>query len=143
MTSNLGSQYLLDGITESGEFRPGVEDKVMEQLRGHFRPEFLNRVDEIVNFKPLLSEQLKTIIELMLAGLRARLAERKMQLELTDAAKDLVVERAYEPAFGARPLRRYLQTHVEPPLARAIIGGTVGEDETVTVDAKDGQLVIS
>jgi len=143
MTSNLGSQYLLDGITESGAFKPGVEDKVMEQLRGHFRPEFLNRVDEIVNFKPLAAEQLKSIIELMLTGLRARLAERKMELTLTDAAKELVVERAYEPAFGARPLRRYLQTHVETPLAKAIIGGTVGEGETVTVDAKDGELVIS
>ncbi|BBD06915.1 ATP-dependent chaperone ClpB [Desulfovibrio ferrophilus] len=142
MTSNLGSQYLLDGISESGELKEGVQDKVLEQLRGHFRPEFLNRVDEIVNFKPLLSEQLKTIVDLMLSGLRSRLAERKMSLQLTDAAKALVVERAYEPAFGARPLRRYLQNYMETPLARALIAGSVGDGDQITVDVKDGQLTI-
>ncbi|MBU1003778.1 MAG: ATP-dependent chaperone ClpB [Proteobacteria bacterium] len=142
MTSNLGSQYLLEGITPGGEFEDGVQDRVMAELRGHFRPEFLNRVDEVVIFKPLLQEQLKAIIDLMLSGLRTRLLDRKMGIELSDAAKTLVVERAYEPAYGARPLRRYLQTHLETPLAKALIAGTVGEGDMITVDARDGQLVI-
>lgn len=142
MTSNIGSQYLLEGITPSGELRSGVEDKVLGALRTHFRPEFLNRVDEIVCFKPLLAEQLAEIIDLMLVGLRQRLAERKITLVLTDAAKALVVERAYDPAFGARPLRRYLQAHVETPLARALIAGTVEDGGEVTVDAVDGELVV-
>jgi len=143
MTSNLGSQHLLDGITEAGELRPGVRERVMGELRGHFRPEFLNRVDEVVFFTPLLAAQLKEIIDLMLSGLRQRLAERKITLVLTDAAKALVVEQAYEPSFGARPLRRYLQHHVETPLARALIAGTIADGGEVTVDAAGGELVIS
>ncbi|WP_461209085.1 ATP-dependent chaperone ClpB [Desulfocurvus sp. DL9XJH121] len=143
MTSNLGAQHLLAGIQPDGSLAPGVEEQVMAELRGHFRPEFLNRVDEVVNFKPLVADQLKSIIELMLAGLRARLAERKMGLTLTDAAKELVVERAYEPAFGARPLRRYLQTHLETQLAKALIGGDVQEGAEIVVDAKDGELTFS
>ena len=143
MTSNLGAQHLLAGIRADGTLEEGVEDKVMAELRAYFRPEFLNRVDEIVNFRPLVAEQLKVIIELMLTGLRARLAEQKMTLVLTDAAKELVVERAYEPAFGARPLRRFLQTHLETGLARAIIGGELPEGHESVVDAKDGDLVFS
>ena len=142
MTSNLGSQHLLDGITEAGELRPGVRERVMGELRGHFRPEFLNRVDEVVFFTPLLAAQLKEIIDLMLSGLRQRLAERKITLVLTDAAKALVVEQAYEPSFGARPLRRYLQHRVETPLARALIAGTIADGGEVTVDAEDGELVV-
>ena len=143
MTSNLGAQHLLAGIRPDGTLEEGVEAKVMAELRAHFRPEFLNRVDEIVNFRPLVAEQLKVIIELMLTGLRARLAEQKMTLVLTEAAKELVVERAYEPAFGARPLRRFLQTHLETGLARAIIGGDLPEGHEIVVDAKDGDLVFS
>jgi ATP-dependent Clp protease ATP-binding subunit ClpB len=142
MTSNLGSQYLLEGIQKDGSLADGVEERVMDTLRGHFRPEFLNRVDEVVNFKPLLAEQLKAIIELMLTGLRQRLAERKMTLTLTDAAKALIADAAYEPAFGARPLRRYLQAHVETPLAKAIIGNTVSEGQDVVVDAAEDGLRI-
>ena len=140
MTSNLGSQYLLEGIRSDGAFRPGTEEKVMEVLRGHFRPEFLNRVDEVVLFKPLLKEQIGKIIELMLTGLRARLAERKITLTLTDAAKLHVADAAYDPVYGARPLRRYLQTRLETPLAKAIISGSVVDGQTVTVDEKDGGL---
>ncbi|NJB67777.1 ATP-dependent Clp protease ATP-binding subunit ClpB [Desulfobaculum xiamenense] len=141
MTSNLGSQYLLDGINADGTLKPGVEEQVMETLRMEFRPEFLNRVDEVVNFKPLLPEQLKSIVELMLRGLRARLAERKMTLALTEAAKDFIAEAAYEPSFGARPLRRYLQAHIETPLAREIIAGRIDDGHDITVDVADGGLV--
>ncbi|WP_300160348.1 ATP-dependent chaperone ClpB [Solidesulfovibrio sp.] len=140
MTSNLGAQYMLDGIEPSGAFKPGVSEAVMNTLRGHFRPEFLNRVDEIVLFKPLLREQIAAIVELMLGGLRARLADRKIGLELSDAAKAFIAETAYDPVFGARPLRRYLQAHVETPLAKALIGGAVADGQTVTVDVRDGAL---
>ncbi|MEF3695919.1 ATP-dependent chaperone ClpB [Desulfolutivibrio sp.] len=140
MTSNLGSNILLDGIRPDGDFEPGVPERVMEILRGHFRPEFLNRVDEIVLFKPLLRDQIAKIIELLMSGLRARLAERKISLTLTDAAKAHIVEAAYDPVYGARPLRRYLQAHVETPLARALIAGDVADGQDVTVDERDGGL---
>ncbi|MEA5069245.1 MAG: AAA family ATPase, partial [Christensenellaceae bacterium] len=143
MTSNLGAQYMLDGIEPTGAFKSGVADAVMETLRGHFRPEFLNRVDEIVLFKPLLREQIAAIVELMLGGLRARLADRKISLELSDAAKAFIAETAYDPVFGARPLRRYLQAHIETPLAKALIGGQVADGQTVTVDLRDGALVFA
>ncbi|KHK01775.1 ATP-dependent chaperone ClpB [Desulfovibrio sp. TomC] len=141
MTSNIGAQYMLEGILPSGEFKEGVSEAVMNTLRGHFRPEFLNRVDETVLFKPLLREQIAAIVELMLGGLRARLADRKIGLVLSDAAKSFIAETAYDPVYGARPLRRYLQAHVETPLAKALIGGQVADGETVTVDAKDDALV--
>ena len=141
MTSNLGAQYMLDGILPSGEFKEGVSESVMNTLRGHFRPEFLNRVDEVVLFKPLLREQIAAIVELMLGGLRARLADRKISLTLSDAAKAFIAETAYDPVFGARPLRRYLQAHIETPLAKALIGGQVSDGQTVTVDMQDGALV--
>jgi len=141
MTSNLGAQYMLDGIEPSGQFKEGVSEAVMNTLRASFKPEFLNRVDEIVLFKPLLREQIATIVELMLSGLRARLADRKITLALSDAAKAFIAETAYDPVFGARPLRRYLQTYVETPLAKAIIGGQLADGQTVTVDVRDGQLV--
>ncbi len=141
MTSNLGAQYMLDGILPSGEFKEGVSESVMNTLRGHFRPEFLNRVDEVVLFKPLLREQIAAIVELMLGGLRARLADRKISLTLSDAAKAFIAETAYDPVFGARPLRRYLQAHIETPLAKALIGGQVSDGQTVTVDMQEGALV--
>jgi len=140
MTSNLGSHFLLEGIKPDGEFRPGTEEKVMETLRGHFRPEFLNRVDEIVLFKPLLKEQIGRIVELMLTGLRARLVERKIGLELSEEAKAFIADAAYDPVYGARPLRRYLQTHVETPLARKIIAGEVLDGELVTIGVENGAL---
>ena len=143
MTSNLGAQYMLDGIDASGEFKPGVSEQVLNTLRGQFRPEFLNRVDDIVLFKPLLREQIAAIVELMLGGLRTRLEDRKISLELSDAAKAFIAETAYDPVFGARPLRRYLQANVETPLAKALIGGQVADGQTVTVDVRDGQLVFA
>jgi ATP-dependent Clp protease ATP-binding subunit ClpB len=140
MTSNIGSQYMLEGIEASGQFKAGVTDAVMETLRGHFRPEFLNRVDEIVLFKPLLREQIAAIVELMLTGLRARLADRKITLTLSDASKAFIAETAYDPVYGARPLRRYLQAHLETPLAKSLIGGQVVDGQTVTVDVADDAL---
>jgi ATP-dependent Clp protease ATP-binding subunit ClpB len=140
MTSNLGAHYLLEGITQRGEFKEGVREKVIDELKRHFRPEFLNRVDETVLFKPLLAAQIKRIIDLQLRGLRARLEERKIDIELTDAAKELIVEAAYDPIYGARPLLRYLQHNVETGLARAIIQGSVREGQTVTIDVRDGKL---
>jgi ATP-dependent Clp protease ATP-binding subunit ClpB len=140
MTSNIGSPLLLDGITEHGELRDGVREGVMGVLRGHFRPEFLNRVDEIVLFKPLLVEQIKHIIDLLLANLQKRLEERKITLELTDRAKEFIAREAYDPVYGARPLLRYLQHHLETPLAREIIGGRLHDGQKLVVDEMDGSL---
>ena len=141
MTSNLGAEYMLDGIDESGEFKPGVEDQVMDVLRRHFRPEFLNRVDETVLFRPLQLAQLMGIIDLLVGGLRERLADRKIELSLTDAAKAFIAQSAYDPHFGARPLHRYLQAHLETPLAKLLIGGELEDGAAVTVDEADGALV--
>lgn len=141
MTSNLGAEHMLDGIDESGQFHDGVEDKVMDVLRHHFRPEFLNRVDAGVMFRPLLAAQLVKIVDLLIAGLSERLAERKIELTLTDAAKGFIAESAYDPSFGARPLHRYLQVNLETPLAKMIIGGDLSDGDTVTVDEHDGGLI--
>jgi ATP-dependent Clp protease ATP-binding subunit ClpB len=141
MTSNLGSTLMLEGITESGEFRPGVREQVMATLRGSFRPEFLNRVDEIVLFKPLLLGQIKQIVDLLLDGLRARLAERKIDIRLTDAARSFIALSAYDPVYGARPLKRYLQQHVETPIAREIIAGRLHEGKGTVLDLEDESLV--
>ncbi len=140
MTSNIGSTHLLDGITEAGEFRPGVRERVMDEMRRHFRPEFLNRVDEIVMFRPLLPEQIGRIVELLLGRLRARLADRKITVELTDAARDFIAESAYDPVYGARPLRRYLQTNVETPLARRLISGELKDGQHVTIGVRLDKL---
>lgn len=141
MTSNIGATAMLTGIMPDGTFAPGVEGQVMEALRAHFRPEFLNRVDETVLFKPLQQAQLKAIIELLAGSLRARLADRKMGLTITDAAKSFMAAAAYDPIYGARPLRRYLQTHLETPLAREIISGRLADGTEVVVDVLDGRIV--
>jgi ATP-dependent Clp protease ATP-binding subunit ClpB len=140
MTSNIGSPMLLDGITERGELREGVREAVMGVLRGHFRPEFLNRVDEIVLFKPLLIEQITRIIDLLLGNLQARLEERKITLELTPRAKEFIAREAYDPVYGARPLLRYLQQRIETPLAREIIGGRLHDGQRLVVDEEGGNL---
>ncbi|EGB16537.1 ATP-dependent chaperone ClpB [Pseudodesulfovibrio mercurii] len=141
MTSNLGAEYMLDGIDANGEFKPGVEDQVREVLRRHFRPEFLNRVDETVLFRPLTREQLIGIIDLLVGGLRKRLEDRNIDLVLTDRAKAFIAESAYDPSFGARPLHRYLQHHLETPLAKRLIGGDLTDGQTVTVDERGEELV--
>ena len=141
MTSNIGSRHMLEGITPEGEFRGGVREAVMSELRGSFRPEFLNRVDEIVLFKPLLPAELARIVDLQLAGLRERLSDRKIDLTMSEAAKTFIAETAYDPVYGARPLKRYLQQHVETPLARSLIGGQVADGQTVTVGLENQTLV--
>lgn len=134
MTSNIGSPMILEGIDENGHFLEGVRDKVMAELRRFFRPEFLNRVDETVLFKPLQSNQIAKIVDIQLGALRKRLAERKIELELTDQARTYIADAAYDPAFGARPLKRYLQHELETPLARDIIGGRIHDGWKIRVD---------
>ena len=140
MTSNIGSYRMLDGINPDGSFASDVYTEVMGELRQHFKPEFLNRVDETVLFKPLLPEQIGQIIDLQLRWLQKRLEERKIALELTEAAHEFIGDAAYDPHYGARPLKRYLQSHVETPLAKFIIGGQVRDDQRVVIDATEDGL---
>ncbi|MDQ7033180.1 MAG: ATP-dependent chaperone ClpB [Desulfonauticus sp.] len=142
MTSNLGAQYLLEGITPDGQLKPGVKEQVMNVVRSHFKPEFLNRIDEIVLFKPLLKEEIKKIIDLLLDDLRERLKEKKITLELTEEAKDLIATEAYDPIYGARPLKRYLIHNIETKLAKYIIAGKVSEGDKVVVTVKDKELYL-
>ena len=140
MTSNIGSPHLIENASETGEIAESVRKKVMNELRLHFRPEFLNRVDEIVLFKPLTLLEIKRIIDLQLKLLRARLSERHLELELTEAAKEYIAREGYDPVYGARPLKRFLQRHLETALSRQILAGTIPENSRVTVDFKKGQL---
>lgn len=141
MTSNLGSQFLLEGISPDGALQPGAREEVMATLRSNFRPEFLNRVDEIVLFKPLLQEEIKQVVDLLLQRLNQRLQERKITLELTERARDFIAREAYDPVYGARPLKRYLQTQVETVLARKIIAGQLSEGQKVILDLEQEALV--
>ena len=143
LTSNLGSSYLLDGITPEGEIREDAREKVMQDLRASFRPEFLNRLDEIILFKPLTKENLGGIIDNLLAGLKNRLASAavgNLGLEVTDAAKSLIIEGGFDPVYGARPLKRYLQSAAETLIAKVILKGDVKAGSTLVLDAKDGIL---
>ena len=141
MTSNLGSDIILDGIKD-GEIEPSARSAVDDILRRSFRPEFLNRLDEIIYFKPLTKENMREIVTLSLASLEERLKDKRITVEVTDSAKDLITERAYSPAFGARPLKRYIQTNLETLIARQIIADDIAPDSHVTVDAEDGALII-
>ena len=141
MTSNIGSSYLLDGIDENGDIQPESEKMVMNELRAHFRPEFLNRLDETIMFKPLTKKDVGQIIDLLVKDVNKRLVEREVSIELTDVAKDFVVEGGYEPMYGARPLKRYLQKHVETLAARLILEGNVGRGSTIVIDVEGDQLV--
>ena len=140
MTSNLGSSYLLEGIDENGEIEAACENAVMSELRGHFRPEFLNRLDEIILFKPLTKKDIANIITLLLAELNERLMDRNISVELSDAAKVFIVENGYDPVYGARPLKRYLQKHVETLSAKLILADQVGEGDTIWIDT-DGETL--
>ena len=142
LTSNLGSQFLLDGIGADGEVSGEARAQVDELLKRSFRPEFLNRLDEIVFYKPLTKDNIYHIIDLLLAGLNRRLADKRLKVELTDGAKALILDSAYDPMYGARPLRRYLQHTVENLVGRKIIAGEAVPDSTLTVDAQDGELVV-
>ena len=141
MTSNIGSSYLLDGIGENGDIQPESEAMVMNELRAHFRPEFLNRLDETIMFKPLTKNDVGQIIDLLVKDVNKRLTEREVSIEVTDVAKDFVVEGGYEPMYGARPLKRYLQKHVETLAAKLILEGNVGRGSVIVIDVEDGKLV--
>ena len=141
LTSNLGSQHLLDGIAADGSISEEAQSAVMQELKMSFRPEFLNRLDEIIMFHPLTRENLGGIIDIMVSSLRERLADKSLSLEITDNAKQLIIERGYDPLYGARPLRRYLQSSVETLIARAILGGNLAAGSTITVDVENGELV--
>ena len=143
MTSNIGSPYLLDGIDENGEIKPEAQSQVMDDLRGHFRPEFLNRLDEIIMFKPLTKSNIGKIVDLMVGELDKRLADQELSLELTDAAKDQVIENGYDPVYGARPLKRYLQKYVETLAARKILSGDVHAGDTLMLDVQNGEFIVT
>jgi ATP-dependent Clp protease ATP-binding subunit ClpB len=143
MTSNIGSAHLLDGVTANGEIKPDARVLVMSDLQSHFRPEFLNRVDDIVLFKPLGMAQIERIVELQFDDLRRRLAERQITVELTDAARELIAEQGFDPVYGARPLRRYISHEVETMVGRALIRGDVQDGATIRVDAQNGELVVT
>jgi len=142
LTSNLGSQFLLDGIGPDGEISEEAKNQVHELLKRSFRPEFLNRLDEIVFYKPLTKDNVTHIIDLMFAGLNKRLEEKQLTVALTQKAKDLVIDAAYDPVYGARPLRRYLQHTVETLCSKEIIAGRVNPGDTLTLDAQNGELVL-
>ena len=140
MTTKIGANYLLDGIQEDGRLDESCQEMVMNDLKAHFRPEFLNRLDEIIMFKPLTKQNIRAIIDLLIADVNKRLAEKELTIELTEAAKDFVVEGGYDPMYGARPLKRYLQKNVETLAAKLILAGNVGREDTILIDAKDGKL---
>ena len=148
LTSNLGSSYILEGITSEGEISQEAKDQVNALLKSSFRPEFLNRLDEIVFYKPLSKENIGSIIDLQMKDLRERLKAKQITLEMTDAAKQYIIDNAYDPIYGARPLKRFLQSHVETLLAKKIIAGEIGSDDDnaemflVTIDAENGELVV-
>ena len=137
LTSNIGSQYLLDGIEEDGSISQDAQESTMADLRASFRPEFLNRLDEIVMFKPLTKNNISGIIDILMADLNKRLEDKELHVKLSDEAVDYIADEAYEPAFGARPLKRYLQKTVETLLARKILGNEVHAGETITIDVDD------
>ena len=142
MTSNIGSQYLLDGIDEKGQIKPEAESSVMHDLRAHFRPEFLNRLDEIILFKPLKGN-IGGIIELLIADVNKRLADKELKIALTDEAKDFIIENGYDPVYGARPLKRYLQKNVETLAAKLILADGVRAGDTIEIGLSDGKLTAS
>ena len=143
MTSNIGSQYLLDGIDEKGQIKPEAESSVMHDLRAHFRPEFLNRLDEIILFKPLTKGNIGGIIELLIADVNKRLADKELKIALTDEAKDFIIENGYDPVYGARPLKRYLQKNVETLAAKLILADGVRAGDTIELGLSDGKLTAS
>ena len=140
LTSNIGSQYLLDGIDENGEIKPEAKSEVMNDLRAHFRPEFLNRLDETILFKPLTKNNIGSIIDLLVADINKRLADKELVVALSDSAKQFIVDNGYDPVYGARPLKRYLQKNVETLAARLILSDGVHTGDTIRIDVVDGKL---
>ncbi len=142
MTSNIGAPLLLQGITSEGEIRENARDGVMEELRRSFRPEFLNRVDDVVLFKPLTPAEIGRIVRLLASALSDRLRERNISLEITDRGAAFIAAAAYDPVYGARPLKRYMVRNIETPVARMIISGEAGEGTVIIVDEGEGKLVL-
>jgi ATP-dependent Clp protease ATP-binding subunit ClpB len=142
MTSNIGAPLLIDGITRTGEIQEAARKAVMDELRRHFRPEFLNRIDDVVLFKPLQLAEIKRIVDLLAAQIRKRLAVRQMTLELADTAREWLANKGYDPVYGARPLKRLLQREVETRIAREIISGGIPDGSRITLDVERGELVV-
>jgi ATP-dependent Clp protease ATP-binding subunit ClpB len=142
MTSNIGSQYLLEGITPSGEIKPEAREMVTGELRRHFRPEFLNRVDDVVLFKPLTLAEIEQVVDLMLGDVRRRLGERNVTLEVSEAAMEHIAEQGFDPVYGARPLRRFISHELETRIGRALIGGEVDDGAVIVIDVSEGDLVV-
>ncbi len=140
MTSNIGAEYLLEGIQEDGTISPEAESQVMNELRAHFRPEFLNRLDETILFKPLTKENIGGIVDLIVADLNRRLSDRDLKLELTEKAKQYIIENAYDPVYGARPLKRYVQKYVETLAAKLILSDMVEEGDIIEITVENGAL---
>ena len=140
MTSNIGSSYLLEGIDDQGNIKQEAQDMVMADLRNHFRPEFLNRLDETIMFKPLTKDNITSIIDLQIKDLNRRLADKELHVELTPEAKGYVADNGYEPMYGARPLKRYLQKTVETLAARLILSDGVDAEDTILIDVENGEL---
>ena len=141
MTSNIGAPYLLEGIDANGEIKPDAEKMVIDDLKAHFRPEFLNRLDETILFKPLTKDNLSGIIDLIISDINKRLDEKRIHVRLTDSAKAFIADEAYDPVYGARPLKRYVQKHIETMAARLILSDTVSEGDTIQIDVRGGELV--
>jgi ATP-dependent Clp protease ATP-binding subunit ClpB len=142
MTSNIGSPHLTEGIDNKGHIREDVRKQVMDELRTSFRPEFMNRIDEVVLFKPLTLEEIEKIVDLLIGDLKKRLKDRGIGIELTTAAKEFVAKEGYDPVYGARPLKRFIQQEIETPVARKIVAGELSDGATVKIDVKDGQLLV-
>ncbi|MBO4411783.1 MAG: AAA family ATPase, partial [Lachnospiraceae bacterium] len=140
MTSNIGSEYLLNGIDAEGRISSEAENFVMNDLRNHFRPEFLNRLDEIILFKPLTKENISGIVKLMIKDVNKRLKEKEISIELTDEAMRYVIDHGYDPTYGARPLKRFLQKYVETEAAKIILSGEIDRGSVILVDVADGTL---
>jgi ATP-dependent Clp protease ATP-binding subunit ClpB len=142
MTSNLGSEYLLEGIAEDGSIREECEQNVMNILRSSFRPEFLNRLDEIIMFKPLTRDNIDHIIDLIIADINRRIADKEITLGIDNTARTFIVDSAYDPVYGARPLKRYVQKNVETLLAREMISGNIGAGDNVVIITDGGELAL-
>ena len=140
MPSNIGASYLLDGIDDKGNISEEAQAQVMNDLRNHFRPEFLNRLDETILFKPLTKENIGGIIKLIIADLNRRLSDKELTVELTPQAQSYIVDNAYDPVYGARPLKRFIQKHVETLSAKLILADQVEEGDTILIDLQDGKL---
>ncbi|MGH3373147.1 MAG: AAA family ATPase, partial [Actinoallomurus sp.] len=143
MTSNIGSDYLLEAVTAEGEIKPDAREAVLHSLRTHFRPEFLNRVDDVVLFKPLTQREIEQVVDLMFNDLRERLADRRMTLEVTPEARRFIARQGFDPVYGARPLRRFIAREVETRIGRALLSGEILDNALIRVDLRDDELVVS